>query len=195
MLHTKWLSWNHSSTTKNHPFSLSISSKNGEKDSLIWLSILGKVYDVTEGKEYYGPGESYNSLTAADTSVPFVSGTFTPEEAKKDPGTDFELYFWSFRWLRFFLILSLFFQFFFTVELSDMELTGIMEWKKFYEETDKYHLVGKLIDPRYYDEDGNEQPSLVSVLERLEKIKKEEEEKKAAKEANKRAHKQAQQEM
>jgi len=70
-----------------------------------------------------------------------------------------------------------------------------MEWKKFYEETDKYHLVGKLIDPRYYDEDGNEQPSLVSVLERLEKIKKEEEEKKAAKEANKRARKQAQQEM
>jgi len=82
--------------------SLSISSKNGEKDSLIWLSILGKVYDVTEGKEYYGPGESYNSLTAADTSVPFVSGTFTPEEAKKDPGTDFELYFGSFRWLPLF---------------------------------------------------------------------------------------------
>lgn len=63
-----------------------IHSKNGETDSLIWLSILGKVYDVTEGKEYYGPGQSYNSLTAADTTVPFVSGTFTPEEAKKDPG-------------------------------------------------------------------------------------------------------------
>ena len=61
-------------------------SKNGEKEPLIWLSILGKVYDVTEGTEYYGPGQSYNSLTAADTSVPFVSGTFTPEEAKKDPG-------------------------------------------------------------------------------------------------------------
>mmetsp|Transcript_5135 Transcript_5135/g.12282 ORF Transcript_5135/g.12282 Transcript_5135/m.12282 type:complete len:105 (-) Transcript_5135:562-876(-) len=63
-----------------------LKTKNGENNSLIWLSMLGKVYDVTAGKEYYGPGESYNSLTAADTSVPFVSGTFTPEEAEKDPG-------------------------------------------------------------------------------------------------------------
>jgi hypothetical protein len=144
-----------------------LETKNGEQEPLIWLSILGKVYDVTEGKEYYGPGETYNSLTAADTSVPFVSGTFTPEEAKKDP-----------------------------VELSDSDLTGIMEWQKFYHETDKYHLVGKLIDPRYYDDQGNEQPSLVQVLERMEQIKKAEEEKKAAKEANKRARlEQAKQEM
>ncbi|CAJ1965225.1 unnamed protein product [Cylindrotheca closterium] len=135
-----------------------LETKNGENGSLIWLSILGKVYDVTEGKEYYGPGQSYNSLTAADTTVPFVSGTFTKEEAKKDP-----------------------------VELSDSDLTGILEWQKFYSESDKYHLVGKLVDPRYYDEHGKEQPTFVTLLERLEKIKISEEEKKAVKEANKKA--------
>ena len=71
-----------------------------------------------------------------------------------------------------------------------------MEWQKFYHDSDKYHLVGKLIDPRYYDDQGNEQPSLVQVLERIEQIKKAEEEKKAAKEANKRARlEQAKQEM
>mmetsp|Transcript_5132 Transcript_5132/g.12275 ORF Transcript_5132/g.12275 Transcript_5132/m.12275 type:complete len:178 (-) Transcript_5132:252-785(-) len=144
-----------------------LKTKNGENNSLIWLSMLGKVYDVTAGKEYYGPGESYNSLTAADTSVPFVSGTFTPEEAEKDP-----------------------------VELSDSDLTGLLEWQKFYADSDKYHFVGKLVDPRYYDEKGNEQPSLVTVQERMEKIKIAEAEKKAAKEANKKARlEQAKQEM
>lgn len=66
-------------------------------------------------------------------------------------------------------------------------MTGVLEWQKFYAESDKYHLVGKLVDPRYYDEKGSELPSLLSVMERMEKIKKAEDEKKAAKEANKKA--------
>lgn len=63
-------------------------SKTGEDGSSIWLSVLGEVYDVTEGRDYYGPGESYNKLASRDSSVPFVTGTFTPEEAEKDPGTN-----------------------------------------------------------------------------------------------------------
>lgn len=71
--------------------------------------------------------------------------------------------------------------------MSDSDLTGLLEWQKFYAESDKYHLVGKLIDERYYTENGVEQPSLVTVLERLGHIQTAEAEKKAAKEANKKA--------
>jgi len=133
-----------------------LKTKTGEDDTLIWLSLLGKVYDVTEGKDYYGPGESYNSLCAKDSSVPFITGTFTPEEALKDP-----------------------------VELSDSDLKGLIQWQQFYADNDKYHLVGKLLDERFYDSDGNAQPSLVTVLERIEKHRQKEEEEEAAKKERK----------
>jgi hypothetical protein len=81
-----------------------LSSKTGENNSKIWLSILGEVYDVSLGAEYYGPGEGYNSLTARDGSVPFITGVFTSEEAEKDIDT-----------------------------LSEKDLPGLVEWQKFYE--------------------------------------------------------------
>eukprot|EP00980_Cylindrotheca_fusiformis_P022287 scaffold9176_cov129-Cylindrotheca_fusiformis.AAC.11 len=64
-----------------------LESKTGENGSDVWLSILGEVYDVTAGRDYYGPGASYNMLASRDSSVPFITGTFTLEEADKDPGT------------------------------------------------------------------------------------------------------------
>ena len=42
----------------------------------LWLSILGEVYDVSEGTEYYAPGKSYGAFAGRDASVPFVTGKF-----------------------------------------------------------------------------------------------------------------------
>ena len=40
-----------------------ISKYKGEKHSLgLYLSILGKVYDVSKGKKHYGPGGSYHAF-------------------------------------------------------------------------------------------------------------------------------------
>lgn len=126
-----------------------LATKNGEDGADIWLSILGRVYDVTTGTDYYSPGQGYNSLCALDSSVPFVTGTFTPEEAEKDIDT-----------------------------VEDTALTGIYEWEKFYNEHDTYKFVGLLIDPRFYNERGEPQPSLVKARERWSKIQSEKEEEK-----------------
>ena len=111
---------------------------------LCWAS-----YIFFQKREYYGPGQSYNTLASRDSSVPFVTGTFTADEAEKDVET-----------------------------LDESELSGVEEWKLFYETSEKYHFVGLLVDPRYYNEKGESQPSLVKAKERLAKIKAEKEAKK-----------------
>lgn len=38
---------------------------------VMWLSILSKVYDVSKGAQYYGPGGSYSIFVGRDANVPF----------------------------------------------------------------------------------------------------------------------------
>lgn len=55
-----------------------ISNYNGEKNSPgIFLSILGKVFDVSKGKKHYGPGGSYHGFAGRDASRAFVTGDFS----------------------------------------------------------------------------------------------------------------------
>mmetsp|Transcript_18984 Transcript_18984/g.53924 ORF Transcript_18984/g.53924 Transcript_18984/m.53924 type:complete len:186 (+) Transcript_18984:168-725(+) len=91
----------------------------------IWLSIMGEVYDVSAGQEYYGGSTGYGVFAGRDASVPFVTGTFTPEESEKT-----------------------------TEDIPAAQLEALAEWRKFYEDSDKYHFKGFLVDPRWYDEHG-----------------------------------------
>lgn len=56
-----------------------LSSYNGETNPKIYLSIIGRVFDVTEGGRHYGPGGSYHFFVGKDASRSFVSGQFTAE--------------------------------------------------------------------------------------------------------------------
>lgn len=49
---------------------------NGVDRPLLYLSILGKVFDVTKGVQHYGPGAPYNSFIGKDASRSFVTGQF-----------------------------------------------------------------------------------------------------------------------
>lgn len=91
-----------------------LSTKTSKHGSVIWLSILGEVYDVSAGWEYYAEGESgYSIFAGRDGSVPFVTGKFDAEEAEK------------------------------TIEnLTPEQLAGIESWREFYEKEDKYPFVG-----------------------------------------------------
>lgn len=40
-----------------------LSRYRGDNEGKIYLSILGIVFDVTEGKRFYGPGGSYNGFS------------------------------------------------------------------------------------------------------------------------------------
>lgn len=109
----------------------------------IWLSILGEVYDVTNGIEFYGPNAGgYSVFAGRDASVPFVTGRFNEEEAKK--GLD---------------------------SISINELSALEHWKDFYKDSDKYHYIGILVDPRYYDEEGKPTPAFLEYQERSETSK------------------------
>ncbi|GAB2223594.1 hypothetical protein Droror1_Dr00017735 [Drosera rotundifolia] len=51
---------------------------NGSDENLpILLAVLGSVFDVTKGKNHYGPGGAYNHFAGRDASHAFVSGNFT----------------------------------------------------------------------------------------------------------------------
>jgi len=118
-----------------------LEQKTGADGSQIWLSILGDVYDVSQGASFYGKGTSYGTFAGRDCSVCFVSGVFTAEEAQKN-----------------------------TDELSDTMLAGILDWCRFYATHSSYKFVGFLVDPRYYNEKGHPTTNLLDLRKRLTSI-------------------------
>jgi hypothetical protein len=112
--------------------------KTGEDGSAVWLSILGDIYDVTNGKSFYGKGRSYGAFAGRDCTVCFVSGVFTAEEATKS-----------------------------TDELTDALLPGILDWAKFYATHKNYKFIGYLVDPRYYNEKGEPTTNLIGLRKRF----------------------------
>ena len=116
-----------------------LATKNGEDGGTeLWLSILGKVYDVSTGKMYYAPGSGYHIFAGRDATIPFITGNFTDEEAQKS-----------------------------TEELTPAQLYSIeRDWAQFYANHERYKLVGYLVG-RYYDEQGNPTEELLRVQERV----------------------------
>merc|ERR1712157_689261 len=102
------------------------STKTGENNSSIWLSVMGQIYDVTKGEKHYGKGKSYAFFAGKDASASFVTGKFNKDGLKRD-----------------------------LTNVTKKEIMGIEDWRKFYAEEEKYPFVGVLTDGRFYDEDGN----------------------------------------
>jgi len=116
-----------------------IYSKNGVDEERIWISIVGEVYDVTEGTDFYGPGQGYASFAGKDASVAFCTGKFTPEEAQKGPEV-----------------------------LQESELPGLLDWINFYRNHQVYKFIGRLIDPRYYSEEGEPMEAMFVLQKRMQ---------------------------
>lgn len=87
----------------------------------IYLALLGQVFDVTSGKDYYGPGGGYSFFSGKDASRAFVSGEFNDAGLTDD------------------------------VEgLSYQDYIGLDEWSKFYRKDYKYvgKVVGRFYDAK-----------------------------------------------
>ena len=125
------------------------------KESRIWLSILGRVYDVTDGEDFYGALKGgYKFYAGRDASPCFATGKNTPEGAEE------KLEEWEVK-----------------------KQLGVYEWSTFYENHEKYVFVGVLAGSRYYDEYGNETELRRKIVEECsvaKKIADEEREKKKA---------------
>ena len=55
------------------------------------LALLGVVYDVSRGKEYYGPGGGYSFFAGRDASRAYVTGKFEVSVDWKDVIYDIDI--------------------------------------------------------------------------------------------------------
>ncbi|KAL1498654.1 hypothetical protein AB1Y20_013967 [Prymnesium parvum] len=87
----------------------------------IYLSALGHVFDVTEGKQYYAPKRGYAHFAGRDASRSFATGVTAPDKLTDD-----------------------------LEGLNDEELDSVGSWYSFYDEHDVYKRIGRL-EGRYYN--------------------------------------------
>mmetsp|Transcript_47244 Transcript_47244/g.143051 ORF Transcript_47244/g.143051 Transcript_47244/m.143051 type:complete len:169 (-) Transcript_47244:656-1162(-) len=111
---------------------------NGEGD--IWLSVLGEVYDVTTGRDFYGAGSGYSFFAGKDASPCFATGNFNDEGLKVNLN-----------------------------EMKMTELGGIVGWRDFYRKHESYNFVG-FLEGKFYDKDGKPTPLLDITNKRLETL-------------------------
>lgn len=110
----------------------------------IWLSILGRVYDVTSGgPSYYGPKGSYNFYSGRDASPCFHTGQNNEEGASSPLET------WE----------------------DDKHLMSVYDWSLFYEKHDVYTFIGVLINSKYYNENGEETDIRKDIVKRASAAK------------------------
>lgn len=98
-----------------------LAAYDGQTGTSIYISILGHVFDVTEGKQHYTSKGAYHHFAGRDATRSFVTG----EKAKDKLTDDLD-------------------------GLGDESLEEIATWYRFYDEHPVYRRVGRLVG-RYYD--------------------------------------------
>lgn len=99
----------------------------GENNSPVYIAVKGRVYDVSSGRQHYGPGGSYSGFAGRDASRSFTDLCFTPECLKVAHIVDE-------RW-----------------DAKKEDRDAVEHWAKFYEEekdasgNKKYPFVGILV--------------------------------------------------
>lgn len=115
-----------------------LQAEGSGKSGQLLLAVLGEVFDVSAGTQFYAEGEHYNCFAGRDASRAFVTGEFEGDGLTND------------------------------VEgLDPSQLAGILHWRGFYRDSDKYPAVGVLAGP-FYDAAGERVPGvLVSIEEKV----------------------------
>ncbi|KAI0222618.1 Neudesin [Lamellibrachia satsuma] len=62
-----------------------IANYNGlQEDKPIYMAVKGVVFDVTEGKSFYGKNSPYNALAGKDATFAVAKMSLQPEDLKSD---------------------------------------------------------------------------------------------------------------
>ena len=94
---------------------------NGENNAPVYLAVRGKVFDVTSGRNFYGPGGPYENFAGRDASRGLACGSFDEDMLTKDlrgPLDDLK-------------------------GLGSEEMQALQDWEDRFSE--KYLVVGKLV--------------------------------------------------
>ncbi|KAL8753839.1 MAG: hypothetical protein Q9184_005304 [Pyrenodesmia sp. 2 TL-2023] len=100
---------------------LTLKPYNGENNMPVYLAVNGKVFDVSNGRNFYGPGGPYENFAGRDASRGLACGSFDEDMLTKDlkgPLDDLK-------------------------GLGDEEMEAMRGWEERFHE--KYLVVGKLV--------------------------------------------------
>merc|ERR1719447_1685079 len=116
-------------------------------DGSICVAVNGKIFDVTRGKRFYGPGGPYSGFAGRDASRGLATFSVEPVSDDYDDLSD----------------------------LKPSEMEQVQEWELQFSE--KYDLVGKLLKPgeesrSYSDESSDESDGSAELLEKPTEDKK-----------------------
>ncbi|KAK0513223.1 hypothetical protein JMJ35_004209 [Cladonia borealis] len=100
---------------------LTLKPYNGENNMPVYLAVRGKVFDVTPGRNFYGPGGPYENFAGRDASRGLACGSFDEDMLTKDLNGPLDN-------------LS---------GLGDAEMEALQGWEERFNE--KYLVVGKLV--------------------------------------------------
>ncbi|XP_050415405.1 membrane-associated progesterone receptor component 1 [Patella vulgata] len=89
------------------------------KDGRILIAVNGKVFDVTKGKRFYGPGGPYGLFSGHDASRALATFSLG-EDSLRDEYDDLS-------------------------DLNSMQMDSVREWEMQF--TEKYVYIGKLLQP------------------------------------------------
>ncbi|CAM1507424.1 Fc.00g070650.m01.CDS01 [Cosmosporella sp. VM-42] len=100
---------------------------NGENDTPVFLAVRGKVFDVSRGRNFYGPGGPYANFAGRDASRGLACGSFDEDMLTKDLDGPLD-----------------------TLEgLGPDETEALEGWEQRF--TEKYDIVGKLVSVADYE--------------------------------------------
>lgn len=122
-----------------------LSKHDGSNPSIpIYISILGRVYDVDKGRRHYEVGSGYNVFAGRDSTPSFVTGAFSREKAVDD-----------------------------VKGLSPEEMLGIKEWLDFYRKDYTFvgKLIGRYYDSEGNPTEAlNEAKAVIKEGQKLKKL-------------------------
>lgn len=103
---------------------------NGEDGGPVYFAVRGKVFDVSRGRNFYGPGGPYSNFAGRDASRGLACGSFDEDMLTKDLDGPLDT-------------------------LSDLgrdEMEALQGWEERFNE--KYDIVGRLLSVEDYNKEN-----------------------------------------